>query len=76
LRFPVQYPFMRAETSFLSAALIDLRPFRGFCNTAAFAAIVMDPKIWTENRPSLRWWAALKLRKSQCHEAERVTRQA
>src|SRR5436190_3967077 len=23
---------------------------------------VMDPKIWTEKRPFLRWWAALKWR--------------
>src|SRR3989442_11306212 len=23
---------------------------------------VMDPKIWTEKRPFLRWWAALKMK--------------
>jgi hypothetical protein len=33
---------------------------------------VMDPTIWTEQRPSLRWWAALRIKENQCHEPERV----
>src|SRR5437899_11068462 len=31
---------------------------RGF----AWCPVVMDPKIWTEKRPFLRWWAALKMK--------------
>jgi transposase len=34
---------------------------------------VMDPKKWTEKRPFLRWWAALKMKESQCHERVRIT---
>ncbi len=37
---------------------------------------VMDPKIWTQKWPFLRWWAALKMKESQCPERERVTRPA
>jgi integrase len=37
---------------------------------------VMDPKIWTQKWPSLRWWAALKMEESQCPERARVTRPA
>src|SRR6266849_5655483 len=28
----------------------------------------MDPKSWTQKWPFLRWWAALKMKESQCPE--------
>ena len=34
------------------------------------------PKSWTEKRPFLRWWAALKMKERQCPEPARVTRPA
>ena len=37
---------------------------------------VMDPKSWTQKRPFLRWWAALKMKESQCPERVRVTHPA
>jgi hypothetical protein len=40
------------------------------------ARIVMDPKSWTQKRPFLRWWAALKMKESQCPEHVRATHQA
>ena len=38
--------------------------------------VVMDPKSWTQKRPFLRWWAALKMKESQCHERVIVTHPA
>jgi hypothetical protein len=38
--------------------------------------VVMDPKSWTQKRPFLRWWAALKMKESQCPERVRVTHPA
>jgi hypothetical protein len=35
---------------------------------------VMDPKIWTQKWPFLRWSAALKMKESQCPERVRITR--
>jgi hypothetical protein len=43
---------------------------------AAEALIVMDPKSWTQKWPFLRWWAALKMKESQCPERVRVTHPA
>jgi hypothetical protein len=40
------------------------------------AATVMDPIFWTEKRPLLKWWAALKMKESQCPERVRITRPA
>jgi hypothetical protein len=37
---------------------------------------VMDPKMWTQKWPFLKWWAALKMKESQCHERGRITRPA
>jgi hypothetical protein len=37
---------------------------------------VMDPVFWTRKWPFLRWWAALKMEESQCHERVRVTHPA
>ncbi len=38
--------------------------------------VVMDPKSWTQKWPFLRWWAALKMKESQCPERVRVTHPA
>jgi hypothetical protein len=38
--------------------------------------VVMDPKMWTEKRPFLRWCAALKMENSRCPEPARDTRRA
>ena len=37
---------------------------------------VVDPIFWTEKRPFLRWWAALKIEESQCQKPARVIRPA
>jgi uncharacterized protein YoxC len=37
---------------------------------------VVDPIFWTEKRPFLRWWAALKIEESQCPKPVRVTHPA
>jgi hypothetical protein len=39
-------------------------------------ATVVDPIFWTEKRPFLRWWAALKIEESQCPKPARVTHPA
>ena len=38
--------------------------------------LVMDPKSWTQRWPFLRWWAALKMKESQCPERVKVTHPA
>ena len=40
------------------------------------SGLVVDPIFWTEKRPFLRWWAALKIEESQCPKPARVTRPA
>jgi len=40
--------------------------------TAVGTSTVMDPKCWTEKWPSLRWWAALRMKESQCPEPARA----
>ena len=37
---------------------------------------VVDPIFWTEKRPFLRWWVALKIEESQCPKPARVIRPA
>ncbi len=39
-------------------------------------SLVVDPILWTEKRPFLRWWAALKIEESQCPKPARVTHPA
>ncbi len=34
---------------------------------------VVDPVFWTKKKPFLRWWAALKMKESQCLKYARVT---
>ena len=36
----------------------------------------LHPIFWTEKRPFLRWWAALKIEESQCPKLVRVTHPA
>ena len=45
-------------------------------SSADALANVMDPKSWTQKRPFLRWWAALKMKENQCPKPARVTRPA
>jgi transposase len=49
---------------------------RGVVKGKRWLLLVMDPKIWTEKRAFLRWWAALKMKESQSHERERITHPA
>jgi hypothetical protein len=56
--------------------LIDVEAAKVGDVTLFVGVYVMDPIFWTRNRPSLRWWAALRIEECQCPELGRVTHPA
>jgi hypothetical protein len=49
---------------------------KGFLSMLRSQNYVVDPKNWTGRRPCVRWWAALKMKESQCPEPVRITHPA
>jgi hypothetical protein len=58
----------------MNAAFVD------GCTNSPFVSVggsgVVDPIFWTKKEPFLRWWAALRMKESQCPKPARVTHPA
>jgi hypothetical protein len=63
----------------LAQARTDVAMKKRFATLAFESVKFIDcngPHFLDRNFPFLRWWAALKMKESQCHERARITRPA